>query len=95
MPLYIQRKIHLYLAVALLISACSSNQSKTKILIKELQKNLDQSSQEISIHTSQTLNELQDKTTRPETSERAKYWFPKAQQIQDSYQKKFQTILNI
>jgi hypothetical protein len=81
MPLDNLRKIHLYLAIALLVSACSSKSNSNDAVVKALEESLENSNKAINMSSTTIMRSLEDKTQDPATLERASIWFSKAEQI--------------
>ena len=64
-----------------ILSSSCSEKNKAEGTIKQMEESLINSSKTINLSTEMTLKELENKTTDPLTAERAKVWYPKAEQV--------------
>ena len=71
----------LLFAMILLFISCSNKTSVDQKIIKSLDESLSNSTEIINLSSSQIIMSLQNKLADPATSERAIYWYPRAQQI--------------
>lgn len=65
------------------ILSCSNKSSRYTGIINSLQPGMEESINHLNISSAIYLKDLKDKTTRPETAERAGKWFSKANRIHD------------
>jgi GldM N-terminal domain len=75
---FLQRFI--YTLVIITLFSCSQK-NKTEELIKQLEESLQSSNKVINLSTQDILKQLFTKTTYSNSMERAKFWYPKAEQI--------------
>lgn len=71
------------LVFAVIFQSCSNTSKKGTGILIALQQSLETSNEHLNISTEQNLRALEVKTTRPETTERAGIWFPKAKKIKE------------
>ncbi|MGQ0738828.1 MAG: hypothetical protein ACT4OJ_07185 [Bacteroidota bacterium] len=63
------------------LTSCFRDSKRTSDIIQSLEEGLKKSDKIIKQKTEEDLKSLEDKTTRPETKERADYWFPVAKRV--------------
>lgn len=71
----------LFLFVAALLASCSGDTKRTSDIIQSLEEGLKNSDKIVKQSTEEDLKSLENKTTAPETKERADYWFPIASRV--------------
>ena len=96
LPLHITfRNLLSVIFILSILTSCSDKSETDLAVIKALDESIDYSNRSIVRSIEDILISLKDKMSDPGTSERAKYWYPKAQMIQYLSKEAFDNIERI
>ena len=82
LPLHIAFRKLISPFLVLIFTSCSYRPNTDAEIIKALNESVENSNRNLSVFTNEIMWALQEKQRDPTTSERANYWYPRAQKIQ-------------